>query len=127
MLNVYFNGTAVASSFGGTPGAAPLNYLQIYPQDIQYATANVNAPAQVVETGGVTVSMTAQALLNLASPKLFTIGEPSPSITPGGMVPVQSGGDDSAGRMGVDLRKQSGQRHGDLDRKFSDVARRRPA
>ncbi|MGO9262578.1 MAG: hypothetical protein ACLQU1_40800, partial [Bryobacteraceae bacterium] len=30
VLNVYFDGTAVASSFGGTQGAAPLNYLQIY-------------------------------------------------------------------------------------------------
>ncbi len=89
VLNVYFDGTAVASSFSGTEGTAPLNYLQIYSQDIQYAEANVNAPAQVA-TGGVTVSMTAQALLNLASAKLFIIGEPSPSIMPGGIVPVGS-------------------------------------
>jgi len=61
----------------------------MYPQDIQYAAARVNTPAQVVE-GSVTVSTTAQALLNLASAKLFTIGEPSPSITPGGVVPVAS-------------------------------------
>jgi uncharacterized protein (TIGR03437 family) len=89
VLSVYFDGTAVASSFNGTPGIAPLNYLQIYSPDIQYATANVNAPAQVV-AGSVTVSITAQALLNLASAKLFTIGEPSPSIMPGGVVPVAS-------------------------------------
>jgi uncharacterized protein (TIGR03437 family) len=89
VLNVYFDGTAVASSFNGAPGIAPLNYLQIYSQDIQYATANVNAPAQVV-VGSVTVSITAQALLNLASAKLLTIGEPSPSIMPGGVVPVAS-------------------------------------
>ena len=89
VLSVYFDGTAVASSFNGTPGIAPLNYLQIYSQDIQYATANVNAPAQVV-AGTATVSITAQALLNLASAKLFTIGEPSPSIMPGGVVPVAS-------------------------------------
>ena len=55
VLGVYFDGTPVASFFGGTPGAAPLNYLQIYSPDIQYATANANAPAQVVENG-VTVS-----------------------------------------------------------------------
>jgi uncharacterized protein (TIGR03437 family) len=89
VLSVYFNGTPVASSFNGTPGIAPLNYLQIYAPDIQYAEQNANAPAQVV-AGSVTVSITAQALLNMASAKLFTIGEPSPSIMPGGIVPVAS-------------------------------------
>ena len=89
VLNVYFDGTAVASSFSGTQGAAPLNYLQVYSEDIQYAEQNVNAPALVVE-GSATMSTTAQALLNLASAKLFTIGEPSPSILPGGVVPVAS-------------------------------------
>ncbi len=89
-LAKYFAGTAVASSFGATPGTAPMNYLQIYAQDIVYSSTNANAPAQVVEAGGVAVSTTAQALLNLASAKLFTIGEPSPSITSGGVVPVDS-------------------------------------
>jgi hypothetical protein len=74
VLGVYFDGTPVASFFGGTPGAAPLNYLQIYSPDIQYATANANAPAQVVENG-VAVSTTAQALLNLASQKLPQIAD----------------------------------------------------
>jgi uncharacterized protein (TIGR03437 family) len=88
VLNVYFDGTAVASSFGGTPGTAPLNYLQIYFADIQYAQTNVNAPAQVVEAGG-TVSTTAQDLLNLANQKLAAIAEPPalPAINPGGIVP----------------------------------------
>jgi uncharacterized protein (TIGR03437 family) len=89
VLNVYFDGTAVASSFNGTEGTAPLNYLQIYSQDIQYAGANINTPAQVV-AGSATVSITAQALLNLASAKLLTIGEPLPSIIPGGVLPVAS-------------------------------------
>lgn len=89
VLSVYFNGTPAASSFNGTPGIAPLNYLQIYAPDIQYAEANTNQPAQVV-AGSVTVSITAQALLNLASAKLLTIGEPLPSITSGGVVPVAS-------------------------------------
>jgi uncharacterized protein (TIGR03437 family) len=89
VLRDYFDGTPAASSFGGTQGAAPLNYLQIYSPDIQYAEVNVNAPAQVVETGGVSVSMSAQDLLNLASQKLFQIAEPGllPSITPNGIVP----------------------------------------
>jgi uncharacterized repeat protein (TIGR01451 family) len=82
VLNVYFNGTAVASFFGGTQGATPLNYLQIYAPDIQYAEAHVNAPAQVVETGGGSVSVSAQDLLNLASQKLLQIGEPAPPASP---------------------------------------------
>jgi uncharacterized protein (TIGR03437 family) len=92
VLNVYFNGTAAASSFGGTQGIAPLNYLQIYSPDIQYAQAKVNAPAQVVE-GGVTAATSAQDLLNLASQKLLAISEPLPAINSGGIVPgtVQSG------------------------------------
>jgi len=89
VLNDYFNGTAAASFFGGTQGTAPLNYLQIYAPDIQYATARINAPAQVVETSGVTVAMSAQGLLNLASEKLLAIAEPAllPAIASGGIVP----------------------------------------
>ena len=89
VLNVFFDGTSAASTFGGTQGTAPLNYLQIYSEDIQYATGNINAPAQVVEASGATVMTTAQDLLNLASQKLFTIAEPAlvPAITTGGIVP----------------------------------------
>jgi len=76
VLKVFFDGTPAASSFGGTPGATPLDYLQIYAVDFLYAEANVHAPAQVVETGGASVSMSAQDLLNLASQKLFEIGRP---------------------------------------------------
>ena len=95
VLNYYFDGTPAASSFGGTSGTAPLNYLQIYREDIQYATANVAAPATIVQAGGAIVSTTAQTLLNQASQKLFTIAEPPllPAITSGGIVPgtVQPG------------------------------------
>ena len=78
VLNLYFSGTPAASFFGATPGPtpAPLNYLQIYFPDIQYAQMNADAPAPVKETSGVTVSTTAQALFNLASQKLMEIGEP---------------------------------------------------
>jgi hypothetical protein len=81
VLNVYFNGTPAASSFGGTTGTTPLNYLQAIDKDVQYAQTNANAPAQVVETGGVTVSTTAQALFNLASQKLLEIAEPPEFFT----------------------------------------------
>jgi uncharacterized protein (TIGR03437 family) len=96
VLNVYFDGTAAATSFGGATGTAPLNYLQIYSPDIQYAETNVEAPAQVVQTGGATVAMSAEELLNLARAKLFGIGEPAlvlspaPSIASGGVVPAFS-------------------------------------
>ena len=79
VLNVFFDGTAVASSFGGTPGGAPLNYLQIYSPDIQYATAHINAPAQVMQPNGTSITMTAQDLLNLASQKLLQIAETDPA------------------------------------------------
>jgi uncharacterized protein (TIGR03437 family) len=89
VLNVYFNGSAAASSFGGTPGATPLNYLQIYSPDIQYAEMNVNGPAQILQPDGVIVSTTAQQLLDQASEKLASIAEPQlpPAIDPGGIVP----------------------------------------
>ncbi len=88
LLNIYFDGSPAASSFGGTQGTVPLNYLQLYSQDIQYASANINAPAQVTEAGGVTVSTTAQTLLNLASQNLLALAEPAlPAISPGGIVP----------------------------------------
>jgi hypothetical protein len=77
VLKVYFDGTAVASFFGGTPGATPFNYLQIYAVDFVYAEVHAHAPEQVVEAGGATVSTSAQDLLNLASQKLFEIGEPA--------------------------------------------------
>jgi hypothetical protein len=77
VLKVYFEGTAVASSFGATPGTAPFNYLQIYAADFVYAEAHTHEPAQVVEASGKSVSMSAQDLLNLASQKLSEIGEPA--------------------------------------------------
>ena len=79
VLRVFFDGTPVASFFGGTPGPTPTNYLQIYAADFLYADAHVHEPKQVVETGGASVSTSAQDLLNLASQKLLEIGEPSSS------------------------------------------------
>jgi hypothetical protein len=78
VLELYFNGTPAATFFGGITGGEPLNYLQIYYEDIQYATNNASKPAKVVETGGTTVSETAQSMLNLASTKLFVIAETEP-------------------------------------------------
>ncbi len=76
VLYVYFYSTPVAASFGGVPGATPLNYLQIYSDDIQYSEANAGIPAEVTEIDGANISESAQDLLNQASQKLFEIAEP---------------------------------------------------
>ena len=76
VLRLFFDGTPAASSFGGASGATLYNYVQIYNQDIQYASTHVNAPARVAMSNGTSEMMTAQDLLNLASQKLFEIAEP---------------------------------------------------
>jgi hypothetical protein len=77
VLKIYFDGTAAASFFGGTPGATPLNYLQIYAVDFQYAEAHARSPEEVVGTGGASISISAQDLLNLARQKIMAISEPA--------------------------------------------------
>jgi hypothetical protein len=74
VLSAYFSGTPVATSFGGMMGAAPLNYLQIYAPDFQYAEKKISAS---VMEGASPVTTTAQDLLNLASQKLLEIAEPT--------------------------------------------------
>jgi hypothetical protein len=81
VLTVFFDGTPVAQNFGGTRGETPLNYLQIYAVDFQYADTHASAPVQVIEAGGASVTTSAQDLLNLAREKLLEIGEP-PSARP---------------------------------------------
>jgi hypothetical protein len=76
VLKVYFDGTPAALFFGGTPGSAPLNYLQIYAADIQYAESHAGAPARVVKTDGASVLLSAEDLLDLASVQLLGIAEP---------------------------------------------------
>jgi uncharacterized protein (TIGR03437 family) len=95
VLTYFFDGTPVAAAFGATPGTAPMNYVQVYEQDIQYAEANASAPAKIVHPDGTIVSTTAQALLNQASALLLSISEPAllPAISASGIVPgnVQPG------------------------------------
>ena len=79
MLKDYFTGTNVARLYcaadveTGAHGPAPLNYLQIYYQDIQYA-AN-HGPASISDTC-FTGSISAQEELNSASVQLIGIAEP---------------------------------------------------
>jgi len=99
-LEVFFNGTQAADTlvgvtwgFSGTRGYAPLNYLQIYWEDIQYATTNTMNDATVTRnvldtlgwsvcpgTGCTTFLVSAQNLLETASAQLFLISEVEPSL-----------------------------------------------
>lgn len=90
VLSFFFEGTGAAPAFSGTVGSAPapMNFMQVYSDDIQYATANMSAPGLVVEGNGET-QVTAQSLLDLASAQLVTIEEPPPSITWAGLDAVQ--------------------------------------
>jgi len=82
VLRLFFTGTPVGSEFGGIIGTAPLNYLQIYYQDIEYATKHASKPVVVVETDPtgayVPVYETFQDLLNRASEQLMVIAESEP-------------------------------------------------
>jgi hypothetical protein len=83
VLVEFFDGTTQRLSFppgtvaknGQTSGSAPLNYLQIYGEDITYASANASDPGVPVIMGGVTNTVTAQELLHKASLALAMIAE----------------------------------------------------
>jgi hypothetical protein len=79
VLGDFFDGTPVGGQyFGGEHGTAPLNYLQLYFQDILYATANVDNFKYITESDGTKDHTTFQLLLNLASTDLFSIAETEP-------------------------------------------------
>lgn len=75
MLQDFFTGTNVAGLYcEPSPAApAPLNYLQIYYQDIQFAASH---GAKSVAEGCSTVTISPQEELNMASQQLFEIAEP---------------------------------------------------
>ncbi len=98
VLRNYFNDTSAASSFGGTPGDKPENFLQIYGADFQYAANHVNNPAQVIQTDDTTISITAQQLLNLASQNLLAISEDGPALL---SIALGHAGTFSAGQQGA--------------------------
>jgi len=79
VLKVFFNGTPSAASYGGTPGPAPVQYLEVPYADIQYAQSNP-CPTTKSKTIGNT---SLQDLLNRASHDLFGIaGQPAPLPPP---------------------------------------------
>jgi hypothetical protein len=85
VLQGYFAGTQGSSVFGGELGNAPLNYLQIYAPDIQYALENCGKNAEVLENFGpviVDTMVSAQTLLMQANRALMGIAEPTPGTPP---------------------------------------------
>jgi hypothetical protein len=85
VLQGYFAGTQGSSVFGGELGVAPLNYLQIYAPDIQYALENCGKDAEVLENDAYVVVPTmvsAETLLMQANRALLGIAEPAPGTPP---------------------------------------------
>jgi hypothetical protein len=78
VLAAYFDGTPVGSNYGIPPFVVssnlPLNYLQIYNEDVTYANDNTNAVAGV-DGFGNTNSTTAQMLFANASFQFSEIAE----------------------------------------------------
>ena len=91
MLANFFTGTLAVNGTATFPGLftnvlgvstanpplmtpAPLNYLQVYNDDVLYAESN-GCVAINNGAGGQTISMSAQDLLNAANQLLFTIAE----------------------------------------------------
>lgn len=72
----YFDGTLVGTNYGSdsTGGSAPLNYLQIYYDDVIYANTN-GTGSLVVDGFGNTNLMTAQMLLTKASQEIAEIAD----------------------------------------------------
>jgi hypothetical protein len=79
VLANYFNHTPAAGDtafFGGTSGIAPMNYLPIFYQDIQFATAHVDdAPTITLSDKAMTQMMIS---FHKASETLFGISETEP-------------------------------------------------
>lgn len=77
VLADFFNGTPFAGFYGGSSGLAPIQYLEVDIEDVQYAQANLcpNPPSLIV--GGAEVTL--QDRLNRASHDLFAMaGRPAP-------------------------------------------------
>ena len=76
-FTVFFDGTAAAVSFGGTPGSAPMRYVEVDYVDVQYAQEPKNK-CQTFLPGMTQGPPSLQDLYNLASYDLYTMaGKPA--------------------------------------------------
>jgi hypothetical protein len=85
VLSAYFDGTLVGNQYNSTLTSSnfPLNYFQIYADDILYA--NTNATGSVVTNGsGETNMMTVETLLTNANVLISEIAELGLNIEPAG-------------------------------------------
>ena len=78
VLTVFFTGTPSAAFYGGTVGTAPMHYLEVPYQDLQYALTNP-CPATPSSTIGHT---SLQDLYNRASHDLFAMANQAASLPP---------------------------------------------
>ena len=78
VLTVFFNLTPVAANYGGRSGSAPIQYLEVPYEDIEYAQQHLCPPKQ-----SPTLSNTSlQDLLNRASNDLAGMAGQSPAADP---------------------------------------------
>ncbi len=80
VMAVFFNGTPAAAFYGGTPGMAPMQYLEVPFNDLQYALANPCPAAP----NSVLGELSLQDLYARASRDLFAMANqasPLPALT----------------------------------------------
>jgi len=78
VMTVFFNGTPAATFYGGTVGTAPIQYLEVPFNDLQYALANPCPAAPNSNIG----EMSLQDLYNRASHDLFAMANQASSLPP---------------------------------------------
>ena len=78
VLTVFFSGTPAAGFYGGTPGAATIQYLEVPYSDVQYALANPCPEAPSAFTG----SLSLQDLYNRASRDLLAMANQAAPLPP---------------------------------------------
>lgn len=76
VMEVFFDGTSLGATYGtkDLSGTLPLNYLQIYSEDVLYANTNITG-TNIVDGFGQTNFVTAESELTNVSYQLFHISE----------------------------------------------------
>ncbi len=80
-FKVFFDGTPVAASFGGTPGSAPMQYVEVSYEDVQYAQDPKNK-CQRFLNGMNPGQPSLQDLYNLASHELYQMAGLATTLPP---------------------------------------------
>jgi hypothetical protein len=83
VMEVYFDGTAEGGAYGVTNGNLPLNYVQIYDQDVLYANTNTTGSDVMTGSNNIITNLTATSEFTNASQQIFEIADVSLWIQPG--------------------------------------------